>query len=279
MRRRHNRSVVQVAAISPRHFVGGLALVLLVLASLSLIIISHTSPDSRARISAPIVDSASPVLDVLSRPADSFNDFTGWIQSLVHIHAQNADLRRANARLMQWQHVALRLEAENAALRELVHYSSQEQLKFTTAKVISDRSGPFTRTALINAGASLGIEAGQPVINGDGLVGRVIETGDHSAHVLLLTDINSRIPVITEHSRERSIAGGNNTDLLDLMYLAEDTRIQIGEKIFTSGDGNTIPAGLPVGEVIGIENGQAQVRPYADWFRLEYVSAIRPEQP
>src|SRR5690606_15094384 len=121
-------------------------------------------------------------------------------------------------RLMQWQHVAIQLEAENAALRELLHYTSDEKLHFTTAKVISDRGGPFTRTVLVNAGTGLGVAQGQPVINGDGLVGRIIESGEHSARVLLLTDINSRMPVITETSRERAIAAGDNSTNLSLLY-------------------------------------------------------------
>lgn len=253
---------------------GRVSLVLMIFASLALIVISRTAPDIRSAIAAPIADSAAPALDVLSRPVDTFNDVRNWFGSLIDIYGQNARLREANSRLMQWQNVAIQLEAENKALRELVNYSAQEELRFTTAKVISDRGGPFTRTALINAGSGLGITEGQPVINGDGLVGRIIETGQHSARVLLLTDINSRIPVITSESRERAIAAGNNTETLRLLYLPDDTQVAVGEKLVTSGDGNTVPAGLPVGEVVSVEGRVAEVRPYVSWQRLEYVSAI-----
>lgn len=279
MKRRHKRAAAHVIALAPKNLAGRVMLGAMLMAAFALIVVSHASPSTRSLISAPIVDSVMPVLDVLSRPASSLERFAGWAQSLANIHAQNQQLREANARLMQWQQVALRLEAENVALRELLHYSSRENLKFTTAKVISDRGGPFARTVLVNAGLNFGIETGQPVINADGMVGRVVESAEHSARVLLLTDINSRIPVITENSRERSIASGNNTDMLTLLYLADDTKVAVGEKLVTSGDGATVPAGLPVGEIVAVESGSVKVRPYANWFRLEYISAIRNEGP
>jgi len=257
---------------------GRASLVLLILACFALIVVDRTSPETRSSITAPIADSATPALDLLSRPADMVSRVRNWFANLANIYAQNAALREANARLMQWQHVAIQLEAENTALRELLHYTSDEQLRFTTAKIISDRGGPFTRTALINAGHGLGITEGQPIINGQGLVGRIIEAGEHSARILLLTDINSRMPVITSESRERSIAAGDNSDTLTLLYLPDDSKATIGEKLVTSGDGNTVPAGLPVGEIVSIDGGVARVQPYASWYRLDYVSAIHREK-
>lgn len=258
---------------------------LLILASLTLIVISRTAPQIRTAISAPIADSAAPALDLLSRPADTMNKARNWFANITNIYAQNAELREANARLMQWQHVATQLEAENAALRELVNYTAREELSFTTARVISDRGGPFARTAMINAGTKLGVAIGQPLITGEGLAGRIIEAGDHSARTLLLTDINSRIPVITSISRERAIAAGNNGTHLTLLYLPDDSTAAVGEKLVSSGDGDTVPAGLPVGEIESIENGIAKVRPYVNWQRLNYVSVIHrknvlfPAQP
>lgn len=276
-RSRSHRHNTQAIAISPRQFMGRVSLVLMILASVGLIIISRTSPETRAAIAAPIADSAAPALDVLSRPVGAVQDVRNWFANLTNIYVQNAELREANRRLMQWQHVAIQLEAENNALRELLNYSAQEELRFTTAKIISDRGGPFTRTVMINAGTGLGIAVGQPIINGEGLAGRIIESGTHSARVLLLTDINSRVPVITSDSRERAIAAGNNTDTLQLLYLPDDTAITVGEKLVTSGDGNTVPAGLPVGEVIRIEDGVVEVRPYVSRQRLDYISAIHRE--
>jgi rod shape-determining protein MreC len=112
------------------------------------------------------------------------------------------------------------------------------------------------------------------VVNDAGLAGRVVDVAKKTARVLLLTDINSRIPVISEASRERAIAGGNNSDTLTLIYLPENSKLKVGEKIITSGDGRVLPPGLPVGVVTKIEKGIATVKPFVDNYRLEYVSVI-----
>lgn len=277
LRHRHRRASAHAIALSPRQFLGRISLVMMIGASLGMIVMSRTSPELRASLSTPIADSAAPALELLNTPGDAVSRLRNWANTYMQVYTENAALREANARLMQWQNVATQLEAENAALRELLHYTSDEKLSFTTAKVISDRAGPLSRTVLLNAGTQLGIAEGQPVINGDGLIGRIIETGKHSSRVLLLSDLNSRMPVITTQSRERSIAAGDNSDLLTLLYLADDSNVTVGEKLVTSGDGDTVPAGLPVGEIISIEKGVAKVRPYANWFRLNYVSAIHRE--
>jgi rod shape-determining protein MreC len=106
------------------------------------------------------------------------------------------------------------------------------------------------------------------------MVGHVIDIGKKTTRVLLLTDINSRIPVMAETSREHGMAAGANSDTLSLLYLPENSKLQVGEKIVTSGDGALIPPGLPIGVVSKIEKGAVTIQPFADWYRLEYVSVI-----
>lgn len=278
MRRfRHHRNHAQALALPLRQWISRLALVLMIAACVGLMVVSKTAPDIRSRIATPVVDTFSPALDVLSRPVEAFTSAKDWFSSLFFIYAQNAQLRETNQRLLQWQNVALQLEAENNALRELLNYNSEEKLRFTTAKVVSDRGGPFARTAVINVGENQGLKRHQPIVNAEGLVGRITEVGDHSAQVLLLTDINSKIPVLTADSRERAIAAGDNTSALRLNYLPQDSKVTVGEKIITSSDGDTLPEGLTVGEVTSIEGGVVTVKPYVSWQRLDFVSAIHRE--
>ena len=119
-----------------------------------------------------------------------------------------------------------------------------------------------------------GIATGQAVIGADGLVGRVVEAGQGSARVLMLTDINSRVPVISESSREKSIAAGNNSETLSLDYVATGSEMKVGERLLTSGDGGVFPPGIPVGIISSIQNGNVLVEPVTDWSRLEYISAV-----
>lgn len=272
MKRR--RASAQAIALSPSQLMAKFSLVLLIGASVSLMVISKTQPDIRGRIATPIIDAISPALDVLSRPVEALGDARTWFGKIAGVYAQNESLRADNAVLMQWQSVALQLEAENMALRNLLNYRSQDSLSFTTAKVVGDKAGPFTHSVVVNAGNSAGVKVGEPVVNQEGFVGQVIESGAHSSRILLLTDVSSRIPVVGEQTRERSIAAGNNGQYLNLMYLPENSQLKVGERLVTSGDGETVPAGLAVGEVVNIKGREVTVRPYTNWYRLEYISIV-----
>ena len=115
---------------------------------------------------------------------------------------------------------------------------------------------------------------GQAVVMNGGLVGRVIETGKSSSRILLLTDINSKIPVISIDSRERSILAGNNTENPKLLYMPKESKIVDGEVIITSGDGDMLPPGLMVGKATKLADGSYEVLPFVSWHNIEYVSIL-----
>ena len=109
------------------------------------------------------------------------------------------------------------------------------------ARIVSDFGGPYLHAALINGGTQQGISPDLAVVSQHGLVGRVVESGKTSSRVLLLNDINSRVPVIAETTREKSILAGSNGGMPTLAYLAANSKIAVGERIVTSGDGGVFP--------------------------------------
>ena len=113
------------------------------------------------------------------------------------------------------------------------------------------------------------------MVTGEGLAGRVAEVGDNSARVLFVTDVNSRLPVQVERTRERAILAGDNSAQMRLVLLQGVAGVQRGDRIITSGDGGSFPVGIPVGEVVqaGAE-GSVRVRPFADFSRLEFVRVV-----
>src|SRR5207244_4520586 len=94
-----------------------------------------------------------------------------------------------------------------------------------------------------------------------------------SARVLLLNDINSRVPVIAERTGEKSILIGNNSDMPTLSYLTADSKIKTGDRVITSGDGGVFPEGIPVG-VVTSAHGGFKVQPYVDATQISYISVI-----
>lgn len=252
---------------------------LLVAASLALMMLGRTDSLVVERARTTVVDAASPILDLLSQPIAGTVMVLENVRDLANLREENARLREERARLLQWQLVARSLEAENRSLRELLNLVPEPRARFITARVIGDAGGPFVRTALIAAGQHDGVRKGQAVMTGDGLAGRVFEVGQRSARLLLLTDINSRIPVVIERTRDRAILAGDNTDLPHLLYLPLDTQAAPGDRVVTSGHGGLFPPGLPVGIVSAVSEDGVTVQPLVEWSNVEYVRLVDYEMP
>jgi rod shape-determining protein MreC len=222
-----------------------------------------------------VVEFFAPVLDVIATPLEGITGIGIWIQEITHLQQENAALKAENAKLLKWQYIAEQLERENEALRKLANYSAPATSSQVAARIIADASGPYVRSALISAGSNQGIEKEQAVINEKGLVGRIVSTGDNVSRVLLITDINSRIPIMAESTGERAILAGDNSENPHLLYLPKDSNIAVGERILTSADGGKFPHGIPVGKVSHIEKNEMIVDPYVDRHRLHFVNAVQ----
>ena len=110
-------------------------------------------------------------------------------------------------------------------------------LRAVTARVLTDHDYAFFKSIMINAGQTDNVEKGHPVVSGDGVVGRILEAGEQTSRVLLITDINSRIPVYLEKSGYHAILAGQNTGALKIDHLPADTMLKDGEYVLTSGKG------------------------------------------
>ena len=223
---------------------------------------------------AVLVDAAAPVLDALSRPVESANAAIAEIEALMSLRAENAELREANARLRGWESAARALEQENAALRRAARLAAERLPIFVTGRVVGDSGSAFVRTLLVAAGARDGVAKGQAAMTGDGVVGRVVDVGRRASRVLLITDLNSRVPVLLERSRQRAILAGDNGALARLDYLPNGAAAAVGERVVTSGHGGLLPPGLPVGVVERAEANDVRVRPLAEFGRIDYVRLV-----
>ncbi len=250
------------------------ALLLLITAAVALMLLGRTQSGMVERARTLVADAVAPILDFASRPISGTVDALESVQGLMALAKENASLREANRRLRSWQAVAYRLEAENGALRQLLRMAPDPRSRYVTARVVADNGGAFVRSVLVNAGGRDGIVQGQAAVTGEGLAGRVAQVGVRSAQVLLITDMNSRIPVMLADSRERAVLAGNNTNRPALLYLSPRSRVEAGDRVLTSGDGGVFPAGLPVGVVAVSDDSTVRVQPFVDWDRMEYLRLI-----
>ena len=250
------------------------ALFSLVLAAFALMLLSKTQSPLVERLRANVSDAIAPILDAVSQPVMTVNAFVTDAKQLATIRAENADLKARNERLLRWQAVARRLEAENESLRGLMNLVAEPAQRQLTARVIGDQGSAFVRSVLVNAGAREGIEPGQAAITGAGLAGRVVQVGNRAARVLLLTDMNSRIPVLIGRARDRAVLAGNNSDRPLLVHLAPRVEVRPGARVVTSGQGGLLPPDLPVGIVVEAGDGLIQVQPFADFDRMEHLRVV-----
>jgi rod shape-determining protein MreC len=243
----------------------------LVLGAFSLMMLGKVDAVLVDRVRAHVTDAVAPILDALSRPLFVVSSWVDEAEALVRVHEENARLREEKARLLQWQAAARGLESENKALRELLNFVPGPEVSFISARVIADTGGAYVQSLLVNAGARDGVRRGQVVVTGDGLIGRTLGVGHRSARILLITDLNSRIPVLVEPDRARAVLAGDNSERPRLVHLPPGAVVSPGDRVVTSGHGGTFPPGLPVGTVAQVGDGAIAVQPYVDRSRLEYV--------
>jgi len=245
-------------------------LALLIVIALGLLIFSRTDSDTVDRVEAVAHDAGAPFLDVLSRPVDGLQSLIGSLRSLVDLQAENEALKEEMQRLRGWEAVAMRLDHENKVLRAFLNAKTDGMGPVIAGRVIGDSGGPYVRAVLVNAGSQQGVAKGQAVTDGRYAIGQVISVGHLSARILLITDLNSRVPVMIERTGDRAILAGDNSPLPELRFLPVGATLKEGDRILTSGDGGVFPARLPVGEAVTTDDG-LRIRPLADFARLEYA--------
>lgn len=270
----HASSSARAAAMGRQGWLVRSGLVLLVMASLTLVWLSKNDHRIVTHIRTTITDGMVPLVAALSAPAEFAQKVSARLDAYLFVYSENERLKKENERLVQWQNLAKQLQAENASLRQLSGLKEADALGYVTARVVGGNGHLYHHQVTLDSGTREGVARYQAVVTHEGLVGRIKDAGQNSAQVIAITDINSRIPVIGELSRDKAILAGNNSPQPVLRYLPQEPALHVGERIITSSNGDVFPAGLVVGEVAAIEGNTIRIQPYVDFSRLEYVRVV-----
>jgi rod shape-determining protein MreC len=258
-------------SISARQALTKLTLPVLVAAAFGLMLLgkADTVVAEHARIA--LDDALAPIYALLTAPLGRLHDAVANTVGVWNIRSENEQLLAQNRQLRRWQTIALALDSENERLKAELHWIPDHAPAFVTARVVADAGGAYDKAVLLSVGPHHGIHNGEIALDGRGLVGRVTEVGSRVARVLLLTDLNSRIPVIMERSGAHAILVGTNGPRPRLLYWPEASPPQEGEAIVTSTVANAFPADLPVGTVYYNSDHVPEVVPAASLDRLEML--------
>jgi rod shape-determining protein MreC len=258
-------------SIPARQVLSKLTLPVLIAASFALLLVGKADTLLAERARMALGDSLAPIYVVLSEPLGRARDAISAITDLWDMRAENARLRDENTRLLQWQATALALDSENRRLKADLHWVPDPAVAFVTARVVADAGGVYARAVLLALGPNHFIHRGEIALDQSGLVGRVTEVGTRTARVLLITDLNSRVPVILEPSGGHAIMTGTNGPRPRLLYWSDGAPPREGERVVTSPEAEAFPANLPVGTVRYSAANVPEVQPAALLDRLEVV--------
>ncbi len=161
------------------------------------------------------------------------------------------------------------------ALRKQRSYAS------VVADVIGRDPTNWNASLIINKGDIHGIKVGMPVINPQGIVGKIIEVGRSTAKVILLSDANFSVAAVVTRTRESGLLTGTLEDLCRLKYLSDKADVKVGDEIVTSGLSTSFPEGILIGRVVDVQAATSHftveclVEPAVDLSQIEEVIVVK----
>ena len=254
---------------------GGARLPLIIVAALAvaLILIGKAQSSLFDRARTHVMDWMEPALQASRVPVDTTTRWVGSIGAIFSVYQENLRLKDENARLRQWHNTALVLDDRVKRYQLLLHAVPDPALSSVVARVIGRASHAFRQTMILDAGKSGGVKPGQAVVDARGMIGRIFLTGERTSWVILLTDMDSRIPVTIAPENAQAIMAGDNSPAPTIETLLQGKQLKPGDQVVSSGDGDILPAGLPIGTIVAVGGGY-RVALYADQSTTQDVEIL-----
>ena len=211
---------------------------------------------------------------IVSSPSRFLPNVSKVLTNHFNLKDENVKLKKA---IENYKSLDLNLEYltnENKNLRKILDAGNIDgNTDIVLAKVLIDRNSPFLKSIIINKGTRSGIKKGMPVTQDSYLIGRIVETNYLSSRILLLTDLNSRIPVSLGPNNTQAILTGSATKNPKLEYLPEDFEFLNEVTVFASGKDNIFIPGTPIGKTIANSGKyKNEVKLFVDPNQLSFVT-------
>jgi rod shape-determining protein MreC len=225
---------------------------------------------------------AEPVYGLIEWPVSALRNVFGQFQSQRSLRRENERLQR---QLLGLQGRLQRMETlveENRRLRALFEGAESQPYDYLFAELLQVELDPFAHQVLIDRGSGDGVEPGQAVIDGEGVMGQVEDVHLRFSSVRLISDPSHALPVQINRTGLRTVAFGlGETDRLSLPHVPRDADVREGDLVVTSGLGERFPGGYPVAEITAIDReegltfARVEARPLAALDQGREVLLIR----
>ncbi len=196
----------------------------------------------------------APLQYTVSWPIEAFDWVTENISKQQNLIKENASLRAQTLMLQGKLQQILIIQKENSQLRALLQSTAKHKEEFTIAQLLAVSTKPYSSRVIIDKGIKDHVYLGQPALDARGVMGQIIQVGPTTSQIMLITDVNSAVPVQVYRNGLRAIVVGTGSRrYLGMINIADTADIKVGDLLITSGLGMRYPEGYPVGMVIQIE--------------------------
>ena len=227
-------------------------------------VFTHRSEEAREATEPARASIDDFVVGVLKR----FN-FGGRVDTVAALEAEVRELSR-------WRIEAAAQAERLRTLEALVSMREEPMPLGIVARTIIESAGPFERSRLANAGFDQGVREDFAAVNEHGLVGRVLQVGSRSSRILLVSDFNSRIPVMSEKQGNRALMRGDGGTTMILENIDSIGDLTAGERWLTSGEDGRLLRGIPVGVAFQDSGQRWRLIPLAAQGSEDFVRLLPP---
>ena len=209
---------------------------------------------------------------IISSPFRGLNDAVNTFQDHMNIYSEYNQLKEENARLKDQIYDPSFLIFENKQLRQLLDEQIASPVNLVSSRVILDKQSPYLNSFIINGGSNIKIKNGMAVLDGKNFIGRIVDVNFFSSRVLLVSDLNSKIPVLVEPTGYHAILGGTGKAEPILEFLPANHTVQFGNTVYTSGKEGIFAPGIPIGKVSSMSGKEILVSLFSDLNQITFVN-------
>ena len=240
-------------------------------------------------VQGAVLTVVSPLQSGTASATKPFRDAWNWVGDLFSAKSENKALKKEVQQLRAGLAQELTTQSENDQLRAMLQFQKDhvfpKDVKLVAARVVARSTSAWDSTATINAGSSDRVAVYDPVVNGQGLVGRVTEVYANSAKVMLVTDQQSYVDAMIEPGDEtgnaQGIVSGSVTGDVTLDYVDKNEKVKVGQYVVTSGrNGSVFVRGIPIGQVESVGTQDVElyqsiaIKPFVDFRKVDIVQVV-----
>ena len=247
------------------------SLFILVLLSIIFIFIETIQSKPLNFLRSIIKDAVYRTSQVVSYPTKGISDISHFFGKHISLNKNYIELKLENEKLKNLSNKSDYLELENVQLRKLIEEQVESPVYLVGARVVLDKESPYLKSFIINKGSNKDIKNGMAVLDGKNFIGRIVDVNFFSSRVLLISDLNSRIPVVIQPSGTHAILTGRGELDPHLQYLPENHKVVDENIVYTSGKEGVFSPGIPIGKV-KFEDQIISVSPFSKLNQITFIN-------